>query len=50
MGKKTNENKRMSSIARRINISFWLKEVGNVILIDIVSAILVVGAFGWWGR
>lgn len=50
MGKKTNENKRMSSIARRINISFWLKEVGNVILIDIVIALLVVGAFGWWGR
>lgn len=50
MGKKTNENKRMSSIARRINMSFWLKEVGNVILIDIVIALLVVGAFGWWGR
>lgn len=50
MGKKTNENKRMSSIARRINMSFWLKEVGNVILIDIVIALLAVGAFGWWGR
>lgn len=50
MGKKTNENKRMSSIARRINMSFWLKEVGNVILIDIVIAFLIVGAFAWWGR
>ena len=48
--KKTNENKRMSSIARRINMSFWLKEVGNVILIDIVIAFLIVGAFAWWGR
>lgn len=45
MGKKTNENKRMSSIARRINMSFWLKEVGNVILIDIVIAFLIVGAY-----
>ena len=50
MGKKTNENKRMSSIARRINMSFWLKEVGNVILIDIVIAFLIVGTFVWWGR
>ena len=50
MGKKTNENKRMSSIARRINMSFWLKEVGNVILIDIVIAFLIVGTFAWWGR
>lgn len=50
MGKKTNENKRMSSIARRINMSFWLKEVGNVILIDIIIAFLIVGAFAWWGR
>ncbi len=50
MGKKTNENKRMSSIARRINMSFWLKEVGNVILIDIVIAFLIAGTFAWWGR
>lgn len=40
----------MSSIARRINMSFWLKEVGNVILIDIVIAFLIVGTFAWWGR
>lgn len=50
MGKKINENKRMSSIARRINMSFWLKEVGNVILIDIVIAFLIAGTFAWWGR
>ena len=50
MGKKTNENKRMSSIARRINMSFWLKELGNVILIDIVIAFLIVSAFAVWGR
>jgi hypothetical protein len=50
MGKKTNENKRMSSIARRINMSFWLKELGNVILIDIVIAFLIVSVFAVWGR
>lgn len=50
MEKKSRENKRMSSIARRINMSFWLKEVGNVILIDIVIAFLIVGTFAWWGR
>ena len=31
-------------------MSFWLKEVGNVILIDIVIAFLIVGTFAWWGR
>ena len=31
-------------------MSFWLKEVGNVILIDIVIAFLIVGTFVWWGR
>lgn len=50
MEKKSRESKRMSSIARRINMSFWLKEVGNVILIDIVIAFLIVGTFAWWGR
>lgn len=50
MEKKSRENKRMSSIARRINMSFWFKEVGNVILIDIVIAFLIVGTFAWWGR
>ena len=50
MAKKNAENKRMSSIARRINMSFWLKELGNVILIDIVIALLAVGAFAGWGR
>ena len=40
----------MSSIARRINMSFWLKELGNVILIDIVIAFLIVSVFAVWGR
>ena len=33
-----------------INMSFWLKELGNVILIDIVIAFLIVSAFVVWGR
>ena len=36
-----NENKRMTSIARKINISFWLKEVGNVIGINIIIDLLI---------
>ena len=31
-------------------MSFWLKELGNVILIDIVIAFLIVSAFAVWGR
>ena len=31
-------------------MSFWLKELGNVILIDIVIAFLIVSAFVVWGR
>ena len=40
-----NENKRMTSIARKINISFWLKEVGNVIGINIIIAFLIMGTW-----
>lgn len=48
MGKSSNENKRMSSIARRINFHFWLKQLGNVLGINIVIAILVFGTFFFW--
>ena len=43
-----NENKRMTSIARKINISFWLKEVGNVIGINIIIAFLIMGTWMYW--
>lgn len=44
-----NENKRMTSIARKINISFWMQELGNVIFIDIIIAFLVMGTYMYWG-
>lgn len=43
-----NENKRMTSIARKINISFWLKELGNVIGINIIIAFLIMGTWMYW--
>lgn len=43
-----NENKRVTSIARKINISFWLKEVGNVIGINIIIALLIMGTWMYW--
>ena len=44
-----NEKKRMTSIARKINISFWMQELGNVIFIDIIIAFLVMGTYMYWG-
>lgn len=44
-----NENKRMTSIARKINISFWMQELGNVIFIDIIIAFLVMGTYMYRG-
>ena len=38
----------MTSIARKINISFWLKEVGNVIGINIIIAFLIMGTWMYW--
>lgn len=43
-----NENKKMTSIARRINMSFWLKYFFNLIFIDIVIALLFVGSFAYY--
>ena len=42
-----NENKRMTSIARKINISFWLKEVGNVIGINIIILMSIKKSIHW---
>lgn len=33
---------------RKINISFWLKEVGNVIGINIIIALLIMGTWMYW--
>lgn len=39
-----NQNKRMTSIARRINMTFWLKRFGDMILFDLVLVLLVCGS------
>ncbi len=42
------DNRRMTSIARRINFSFWLKHLGAVLLFDVVLAILILFTIVWW--
>lgn len=40
-----NENNKMTSIARKINMDFWLKQLANIILINTVIAIAVIVVF-----
>ncbi|MCM1288736.1 MAG: HAMP domain-containing histidine kinase [Clostridium sp.] len=40
-----NENKKMTSIARKINISFWLKHLGDIIAADVLLICLFFAAF-----
>lgn len=42
------DNRRMTSIARRINFSFWLKHLGAVLLFDVVLAMLILFTIVWW--
>lgn len=43
-----NESRRMTSIARRINISFWFKRLGAVIMTDILIAVLICISYIVW--
>ncbi len=43
-----NENKRMTSIARRINTSFWLKRLGDVLGFNLILIMLVLLTFVYW--
>lgn len=43
-----NANKRMTSIARRINITFWLKRFGDVLLTDLFIILLITCSFVYW--
>lgn len=43
-----NENKRMTSIARRINTSFWLKRFSDILAFDLLLIVLIAGAFFYW--
>lgn len=42
------ENKKMTSIARRINQSFWLKRLSDVIVFDLLLIMLIFIAFVMW--
>lgn len=50
MSSKNNSgNSGMRSLASSINMEFWLKQLGNFILLDIVLAVCVIaGIFIWW--
>ena len=43
-----NVNSKMTSIARKINMSFWLKRFWGLISLDILIVALVGGSFLWW--
>lgn len=43
-----NESRRTTSIARRINGSFWRKRLFDVILVDILLVALAFGTFAYW--
>ena len=43
-----NENKRMTSIARRINTSFWLKRFFDLLGFNLILLMLIVVTFGYW--
>lgn len=43
-----NDNKRTSSIARKINWSFWVKKLWHIIALNIVIIALIILTFLWW--
>lgn len=43
-----NENKKTSSIARKINWSFWFQRLFAIIGLNIVIFALIIGTFVWW--
>lgn len=42
------DNRKMTSIARKINFSFWLRRFFALLWLDIVIAVLLVVTFMWW--
>lgn len=43
-----NDNKRMTSIARRINTSFWLKRFLDLMGFNLILVCLAIGSFMYW--
>lgn len=48
MDDRRRDNRKMTSIARKINFSFWLRRFFAVLWLDIVIAVLLVATFMWW--
>lgn len=49
LSRNNSQNSGMQSLAGSINMEFWLKQLGNFVLLDIVLIICVVaGVFIWW--
>ena len=46
--KKMNEASRMTSIARKINFEFWLRQFANFIAIDLILLITICVSFFLW--
>lgn len=43
-----NASKRMTSIARRINMNFWFKRFWGMLGLDLLIIVLVAGTFAYW--
>ncbi len=43
-----NENKRMTSIARKINFEYWLRSLAHFLVLDVILIILVCVSFFLW--
>lgn len=46
--KKENSTKGMSSIARKISVSIWLKRFGDVLFLDLLIVVLVCGSYFYY--
>ena len=46
--KTMNEASRMTSIARKINFEFWLRQFANFIAIDLILLIIICVSFFFW--
>ncbi len=48
MNENKSDNRRMTSIARKINLSFWLRSLSGTITTDIFIVLLIVCTFVYW--
>lgn len=48
MDERRRDNRKMTSIARKINLGFWLRRFFALLWLDIVIVILIIVTFLWW--